>query len=207
MKSGGEIANSSVSSTQNCGLLTGRWCLRRADRAATALLTSSSHSHKYIKQLLALLPCVPHGCSSCRASPVLCGDGAIHSTEKAGKLHFPVLFCLLPPRKGGSQMFCRVVYQEFSACFQFQQSSKEEDTPLNVLHDNKLGKHHFWMQLMGDWLLPVPSGRLIWDYQMMCVVFNALLDFLLGKSCVCQPDRVFYFGIKLVLAPSANCLL
>lgn len=48
----------------------------------------------------------------------------------------------------------------FSLRFQFQRTSKEEDTPINVLHDNELGKHHFWMQLMEDWLLPVPSGCL-----------------------------------------------
>ena len=48
----------------------------------------------------------------------------------------------------------------FSPHFQFQWTSKEEDTPINVLHDNKLGKHQFWIRLMEDWLLPVPSGRL-----------------------------------------------
>lgn len=76
----------------------------------------------------------------------------------------------------------------FSLCFHFQRTSKEEDTPINVLHDNKLGKHHFWMQLREDWLLPLPSGCPSWDYQMMSVVLNALLYFRLGKWCVCQTE-------------------
>lgn len=118
-------------------------------------LLPACHFHKIVT---ALLPCVPHGPH--RDPLALCVHDVTHSTEKAGKLCFPMFFCLLPPQKGGSRMFCMVVYQAVSLCFHFQGTSKEEDTPINVLHDNKLGKHHFWMQLMEDWLLPLPSGRL-----------------------------------------------
>lgn len=144
-------------------------CLQRADRAAPGSLTSSSYSNKYIKYLLALPPCIPSGWTSRKVFPAPCVD-VTRSTDgweallAAAPLHAAIL-------EGWFSAVLRgCVPGIFSPHFQFQWTSKEEDTPINVLHDNKLGKHHFWIRLMEDWLLPVPSGRLSWDYQMMSVV-------------------------------------